>query len=572
MGITSALSTGLSGLASNQARLDVIGNNIANVNTIGFKASRLDFKTQFSETFSEGSAPNGDLGGTNPLQTGMGVVQGAVSRNFNPGSRETTGVSSNLAIEGDGFFVVKDPSLQAYTRDGSFKLNSDNELVTASGMWVQGFGIDPNFNLVPGTLQNLQIPLGDLTIAEATTNAQIGGSLNANGALPTQVSNVQSQELFVSNGSGSTTGTAPTAADILTDISNSSGTPYFTSGQTLSFEGDVGGRQTATKTLTISSSTTLGDLMAFMDGTLGINTSSGANGSLSATPGTTIAAGTSSGSSVLSIFGNAGAANNISLDSSSLSGGSSAFSWTPLTQADGESVSATMTVFDSLGTPVHVNITTALIDKIPGGGTTWQFYATSPDDQSTGTGTNTAIGTGTITFDDQGKFVSATPATVTVDRTGTGANPALTFTLDFSQLGALADSRGSALRTFPNGTEKGILKDFSIDQTGIITGTFNNGLNRTLGQVALATFRNNQGLVDKGNNLFGEGPNSGTAAITAPGVLGAGHIISGALELSNVDLSSEFVQLISASTGFSAASRIITTSNQLLQELLSAAR
>ncbi len=129
MGITSALTTSLSGLDSNQSQLDVIGNNIANVNTVGFKASRLDFKTQFSQSFSFGSAPDGDSGGTNPLQIGLGVQEGDISRNFSDGSTNVTGVQSNLAIQGDGFFVVKDASEQAYTRDGSFKLNSSNQLV-----------------------------------------------------------------------------------------------------------------------------------------------------------------------------------------------------------------------------------------------------------------------------------------------------------------------------------------------------------------------------------------------------------------------------------------------------------
>src|SRR3954471_1994531 len=103
MGITSSLNTGLSGLSANQSKLDVVGNNIANVNTVGFKSSRLDFKSQFSQTFSYGSAPDGELGGTNPMQVGMGVAIGSTSRNFNPGQVEVTGTDSNLAIDGDGF-------------------------------------------------------------------------------------------------------------------------------------------------------------------------------------------------------------------------------------------------------------------------------------------------------------------------------------------------------------------------------------------------------------------------------------------------------------------------------------
>src|SRR5436190_13666104 len=189
MGITSSLITGLSGLSSNQSKLDVVGNNIANVNTIGFKSSRMDFKTQFSETFNFGSSPNGVLGGTTPLQVGMGVEQGAVSRNFNDGSREVTGVSSNLALEGDGFFILQG-SERMYTRDGTFKLNSLNTLVNADGANVQGFGVDSTYNVVPGTLQDITIPLGTLTVADATTQVTMSGNLNTSGTVPTQVADL----------------------------------------------------------------------------------------------------------------------------------------------------------------------------------------------------------------------------------------------------------------------------------------------------------------------------------------------------------------------------------------------
>src|SRR5712671_1954080 len=121
MGITSSMITGLSGLSTAQTQIGVIGNNIANVNTIGFKSSRLDFKTQFLENFSFGTAPSANLGGTNPLQIGLGTQAGAVSRNFGDGSLQVTGVDTNMAVQGSGFFVLKDGAQQVYTRDGSFQ-------------------------------------------------------------------------------------------------------------------------------------------------------------------------------------------------------------------------------------------------------------------------------------------------------------------------------------------------------------------------------------------------------------------------------------------------------------------
>ena len=198
MGITSSLITGLSGLSSNQAQLDVIGNNIANVNTVGYKSSQMEFKSQFSQNFSLGSAPNGDLGGTNPQQVGMGVTTGSISRNFNDGSRDITGVNSNLAMEGPGFFVLRDPNGQFFTRDGSFLLNSLNQLVSANGQHVEGFGIDSNYNVVPGVLQDITVPIGSLTVADATTSVSMTGNLNTGGPLPTQVSDLtMNQPLYV---------------------------------------------------------------------------------------------------------------------------------------------------------------------------------------------------------------------------------------------------------------------------------------------------------------------------------------------------------------------------------------
>jgi flagellar hook protein FlgE len=579
MGITSSLITGLSGLSANQAQLDVVGNNIANANTLAYKASRLDFKSQFSQTFSYGSAPDGDLGGTNPLQVGLGVTPGAVSRNFNDGSREVTGVVSNLAIEGDGFFILKDGQ-QFYTRDGSFKLNSLNQLVNSDGLYVQGYGVDANFNIVPGVLQSLEIPLGSLTVAQATSNVAVNGGLNAAGILPSVVAEYTlNQPLYESDGAGGVTGTAPTSATLLSDLADSGGAAFFTVGDTISLTGKLGGNTVATKTLDVTAATTLGDLMSFMTGTLGINTTPGANGAVATTPGASFAATSPAGSVTLQLDGNVGTANDLALDTGSLTvtngtTSTTPFTWNQVTHADGESASTQTVIYDSLGTPVTADMRITLIGKTPAGGTVWQYYATSPDNTPTGAATQTAVGTGTITFDATGRFVSADPTSVTIDRSNTGAQPNLTYNIDFSQLSALTDTNhGSAIyETALDGQKKGTLKTYSIDANGIITGSFDTGANKTLGQVALATFRNNQGLVDKGSNLFSEGPNSGAAVISAPNEFTAGHIVAGALELSNVDLSAEFVKLISASTGFSASSRVITTSNQLLQELLSAAR
>src|SRR5438105_2492994 len=157
MALTSTLFTGLSGLDVNQTKLNVVGNNIANVNTVAFKGSRALFKPQFYVTDAAGSPPDNNFGGTNPSQRGLGAVVATIQKDFTPGAIQPTGHDTDMAIEGDGFFVVKGAK-QLYTRDGSFTLNADHQLVTSTGDFVHGYGGDANFNVQQGAVQGLTIP------------------------------------------------------------------------------------------------------------------------------------------------------------------------------------------------------------------------------------------------------------------------------------------------------------------------------------------------------------------------------------------------------------------------------
>src|SRR6185312_12499326 len=251
----SALVTGLSGLSTSQSQIDVVGNNIANVNTIGFKSSRLDFKTQFLENFSFGTAPSSDQGGTNPLQIGLGTQAGAVSRNFGDGSLQVTGVDTNLAVQGDGFFVLKDVNQQVYTRDGSFQLNGLNQLVSSTGQLVQGFGVDSNFKVIPGVLTGITIPIGSMTVAQSTQNANMTGDFNTGGAIPTAVSDLTlGQPMFLSNGAGGVDPVnPPTGATLLTNVTDGTGVPMFQAGDvvTLSAKKGINANAMTPETLTV---------------------------------------------------------------------------------------------------------------------------------------------------------------------------------------------------------------------------------------------------------------------------------------------------------------------------------
>src|SRR5262249_23697085 len=234
--------------------------------------------------------------------------------------------------------------------------------------------------------------------------------------------------------------------------------------------------------------------------------------------------------------------------------------------------------YDSLGTPLTINMT-AVLESKDDTGTTWRFFATSADDTDATTFDPAAtthpgsiVGTGTISFDNDGKLTGSSNAQAQITRENSGANPPLTIALNFDKMTSLTSTQSQMLPSQQDGRPIGTLTAFSVGGNGVITGSFDNGLNSTLGQVAIATFDNNQGLVDQGGNMYVAGANSGDAKISAPLTLSAGQIRAGALEQSNVDLSNEFINMIIASTGFAASSRVITTSDELLTQLLNSSR
>jgi len=556
MGLTTAMYTGLSGLNVNQTRIANIGNNIANVNTTGYKNARTNFQTQFSQTLTMGSPPSTTSGGTNPTQLGLGSVVGSVQRLFTPGNVETTGVPSDLAIQGDGLFIIRRPDgQQAYTRDGAFALSSDNRLVTMDGNFVRGFGVDQNFQIIPTVLQDLQIPLGTLTLARATENVTLDGDLSAAGD-PATISSEHVTQALV-NGSGA----AADANTALIDL-RSADQP----GQILFADGDgitvnrvtKGERELPARTFVVGvDGNTLGDFASWLNGALGIQTATGLPG----TPGATVENGT------LVIRGNTGEQNSLDFSANDVLSSNATsplpFQFTENAESNGSSVFTAFTVYDSLGAPLIVNATFAL-ESATDTGPVWRYYLESPD----ATGGTRALGTGTITFDVDGNYVGSTGNPITLDHTGSGATTPVTFALDFAGLRGLSTELSNVILADQDGYPPGTLATYAVGPDGVITGTFDNGMNQTLGQVALATFPNPAGLVATTDNLYLLGPNAGQPTVTPPGQFGAGTILSQALELSNVDLSNEFIGLITSSTGFQAASRVISVSSELLDQLL----
>lgn len=202
MGLSTSLYAGISGLERQQASLNVIGNNIANVGTYGYKSERVLFNDMLYNTIKSGTAPSGSSGGTNPSQIGSGVDISAIDTNFNQGEIATTGISSDMAIEGNGFFVLSDGDEQVFTRDGAFSLNQERKLVNgATGMTVQGWtqtrdnAGNSTIN-TGGAIKDVVIPVGDNRVAKATTNFILNGNLNNAGEIASTGTILNSQRLF----------------------------------------------------------------------------------------------------------------------------------------------------------------------------------------------------------------------------------------------------------------------------------------------------------------------------------------------------------------------------------------
>ncbi|MFI4872863.1 MAG: flagellar hook protein FlgE [Phycisphaerales bacterium JB061] len=581
MASTSSLFIGLSGLNANSRSIDVIGNNIANVNTNGFKSGRLNFANSLSRTVSEGTSPGSVSGGSNPTQFGQGVTIAGTQRNMSEGAPTGTGDSRDLAIEGNGFFILESGEDQYYTRVGSFRTDRDDFLTSIDGNYVLGYPADENFQIQPGALERISIPVGSLTIAEATTSVNMAGNLNASGTVATSGS---SHTLDSTTGAGfslvagaTVPATAPNTleatsllGEIEDPISPGSGTPLFSAGQTIRVDGVEKGTQIlGASGFLVEAASTVQDFMDFLTDSFGLRTDIGANPD-GGQPGVTLDPLTG----VIGITGNSGETNNITMTGEDIrvfnadgTLASQPFLVNQTAEASGEAIKTAFTVYDSLGTPLRVDISMVLENK-SNTGTTWRYYAESPDDTAGGP----SIGTGTVEFDNFGKIVGPESVAVVLDRDGTGAASPLTFDIQFNsdgdQITALTDSESSLVSTYQDGVPIGTLDSYAVGADGTITGTFSNGLIRTLGQLALASFTVPEGLVELEQNLYRPGPNSGPAIVTEPQQLGTGRVVSGALETSNVDLGQEFISLILASTGYSASARVIRTSDELIQQLL----
>jgi flagellar hook protein FlgE len=547
-----SLFSAVSGLRNHQTRMDVIGDNIANVNTIGFKASRVSFATGFSQLLQAADAPSSGLGGSNGMEVGLGSRISSIDRLFSQGNFENTGNRTDLAIQGDGFFVVGDGSRQYFTRAGNFQLDADGSLLAAGGRYhVMGHTADKN-GVLSGTsaVESLKLPFGEKDPALATTKIKYFCNLNADAS----TARVHTASIAFTDG-----GNPASSATLLNDLDQV--TAALDDGDVIHVTGQSPTGQAVDVAFTYGTShdgTTLGDLITKANSASGFDSASATGCTLSAD---------ASGKLVLRDNQDGTSTSSVALGFTDQGTASAMVLPTFMTTEEGTTGthSASINVYDSRGDThkVQINFTQDVTQS-----NAWNWQIVVDDGAINAANGNLAGNSGTLRFNNDGSLMAL-------------EGGPLTFTPANAQ-GMVVNLNGGTVGTFDGITQfaspsttialnqdghgMGVLQDFAVDNSGIITGSYSNGVSRTLGQIAVARFANPSGLRLEGENIYGATANSGDVMIG----LEAGKVnqlYSGYLELSNVDLSQEFTDMIIAQRGFQASARVITVDDQLLNEV-----
>lgn len=623
MAMIQSLYTGITGLKGHQERLDVIGNNIANVNTIGFKQSTHTFSSVLSETKFLGTGATDLLAGKSAQQIGQGSQTSQVLTDYSDGGNEFTGREEDVSIQGSGFFIATGNGGTVYTRDGNFSLSPENNLVLgASGYKVQGWNAKitqtglPNIN-TGRELENINIPLGTARRAKTTSSVNLSGNLSNTGALALHGTILQSPAL-----AGDATGT-PIARDTLlwdvhtdievpgtyvklfpnvtppTTVTNPDGTTTQTAakgeieisftkgGFPVSGKFLVGQQDISNPDKAKFDGTTVGDFMDFVQNIMGLETHLNADGTENAEYPRNGAGVTDNGLDAaevglttdgrIQILGNVGTVNElgflkfVDVTESILSPNNLEF--TKSQSASGDSSQRNFTIYDSLGEPHQIRASLALKSQ-DSNGSTWSYYIEGEDSTelfSANEGKR-ALATGIISFDVNGQATSTEPVKVVLNLQAQGRFSNLSFNVNFSKMTQFTSTSGSEMVVSQDGLPEGVLERFSIGANGVITGVFSNGLTEDLAQIALSTFGNPNGLINQGGNLFTRGPSSGSAEVGTALTGRRGSLLSKHLEGSNVELTTEFTNLIATQRAYQANARTITTSDSILQELVSLIR
>lgn len=542
-----SLYAGISGLRNHQTRMDVIGNNIANVNTIGFKGSRVNFQDMLSQTLQGASGGTGTRGGTNPIQIGMGMGLASIDTVFTDGSFQTTGKQTDLAISGQGFFILGDGANQVYSRAGGFDFDTaGNFLVPGTGFKVMGYMADSTGAIDPNQpLQGIQIPVGTSMPARTTTEIKYTNNLMSSAVA---IGTTAAAEAAALTSQTDATNAQTVAAAVLPAIAAATLTAVNTA------KTDADSAEIATN-LANTTPTTANIIAAITATEKAAESAQLASAAVANDPNTTAALTTAMGTAKASAdlaATLAAAANDKSSDAQS-----------------------SITVYDSQGNGYQVSGT---FEKIADN--TWSFTPASTVKNAAGTiiANVTSSAPIIVEFNSSGSFKQSTAsATLTIDQTGLiPASPyagagAFTVTPNFSGITQYGGAT-TVSATGQDGYASGSLEKTSINTSGIIVGQFSNGEILNLAQVALASFNNPSGLGKTGESLYVKTTNSGEPQIGVGGSGGRGSFNAGSLEMSNVDLAQQFSDMIVTQRGFQANSKIITTTDTMLEELVNLKR
>jgi flagellar hook protein FlgE len=551
-----ALFSGVSGLQVNQQMLDVIGNNLANSNTTGYKAQSVNFADLVYQNLSDGTAANGTtVGGTNPIQVGSGAKVASISTNLLQGTLQETGNQLDLALQGNGYFVALNGPTPQYTRAGTFGVDSQNMLVDPStGYLIQRFGpigegsaTSPAFQAAGNN--NIKIPIGAGVPGNATTSVVLQGNLSAS-ALGPMAQTLTSVQPFTS---ANAPATLATPLSSLGDNVN----PYG-AGDTITLQGIDASGNPVNATISVAPTAagpfTMGDLVnAINTNFVGSTASLDASGNLVVTANQTGPTGLS-----LSIT-----------DGASNTGGSNWGNHNPAVTTngkDGDTVNTSIQVYDPQGNAHTLNL---VFQKQ----TNNNWTLTGAVNPSDGTMVDNLVSN--INFNQNGSLGQVTGAgsgnaTMSIQFNGFTAPQTLSFNFGTTNgFNGVTQNGGtsSAAATGQDGFAAGFLSKLSISQDGIVNGIFTNGQTLAIAQLAVANFANPSALNRIGNNYFTLGSESGPPMVGTGLTGGRGSVQQGELESSNVDVSLEFTRLIIAQQGYQVNAHVISTANQILQDL-----
>ena len=605
-----SLYSGVSGIKSHQTRMDVIGNNISNINTIGFKSSRVTFSDMLSQTSYGASKPTATTGGTNPRQIGLGEAIASIDMLMTDGSAQATGKNTDVALSGNGFMILSKGSDTFYTRDGAFEFDSNgNYVLPGSGYYVQGWNAIDGTLTTSGVPENIVVKSGKTMAATASTDLTYAGNLDA-GALTitsitytgdpsgdaTTVANNQRLDTMTVTYTDGTTDTV--TAESLDYSSGDTDTTATMAGQTvrvgqnrkvLSEDGNLVTKTVASVSFDMTSvwgNTSAGGIDSSDSDTVTYNFTSGSFTIYDPGDGSGEGDSTTLTTQSVNVDGT-----NIIAATLTLSDGSSLKVSSGFYEI-GHSVPITTvsTIYDAEG---NMHSVTLLMDK--SGENNWRTYISPATGQK---GYQTVV---TMTEDD------GTSSTVYLNRqedATTGAISTSASEIHFTELGAIdtaLTSGGSLYLSYGNGNgaqettvaidynditqysgsdtvypttdgnSLGTLNSISIDVNGVITGTYTNGIIQNEAQIAVAQFINSAGLDKSGTSLYKESNNSGAARVGTVGDFGFAFTPS-ALEMSNVELASELVDMIVTQRGFQSNSKVITVGDEMLETIVNMKR